>query len=250
MSSVTQPRGPLPARVYWIRRGLVLGLALVLVFGLGRMLGGGSDGQDGDTPAAAQVGSEQTTDTANQRTERDGAQGEARQGDKKDKQGKRKGKRKPVLAEPDGPCAAEDITVEPLVKRAAADDAIRIRFAVTGAEPACTWEASPDSLVVKIISGRDLIWTSQQCPRVLPTREVVVRAEQPTRLAMTWNGRRSDEECSKLTDWALPGWYHVVAASLGGEPTDRQFELHRPPRETITKTADPKPKKKKQQRNG
>ena len=32
------------------------------------------------------------------------------------------------------------------------------------------------------------------------------------------------------TDWALPGFYHVEAAALGGEPTDVQFELVDPDR--------------------
>ncbi len=34
MSSLTRPRGPLPRRVYWVRRVLVLGTALALVVGM------------------------------------------------------------------------------------------------------------------------------------------------------------------------------------------------------------------------
>ncbi|HEX5862149.1 MAG TPA: hypothetical protein VFY58_09925, partial [Nocardioides sp.] len=52
-------------------------------------------------------------------------------------------------------------------------------------------------------------------------------------------------ECSELTSWALPGWYHVAAAALAGEPSDVQFELERPEREEITKTVRPKPEDKK-----
>ena len=44
MGSVRHPRGRLPRRVYWMRRSVVLGVALVLVFGIGKLLGGtGSD---------------------------------------------------------------------------------------------------------------------------------------------------------------------------------------------------------------
>src|SRR3712207_838388 len=46
MSGVTRPRGPLPARVYWVRRALVLGLAVVLVFAIGRLLQGFTFGGD------------------------------------------------------------------------------------------------------------------------------------------------------------------------------------------------------------
>ena len=59
MSTVTRPRGPLPRRVYWVRRLLVLGIALALVFGIGRLLGGGP-AQDDDPsaqPAAATASS-------------------------------------------------------------------------------------------------------------------------------------------------------------------------------------------------
>jgi hypothetical protein len=58
---------------------------------------------------------------------------------------------------------------------------------------------------------------------------------------VTWNAKRSDDTCSHLTDWALPGWYHVRVAVLGGEPADEQFELARPVADTITKTVTPKP---------
>ena len=36
-------RGSLPARVYWTRRLMVLGTAVLLVIGIARLLGGGSD---------------------------------------------------------------------------------------------------------------------------------------------------------------------------------------------------------------
>ena len=60
-------------------------------------------------------------------------------------------------------------------------------------------------------------------------------------LGLIWNARRSDEDCSDLTDWAGLGYYHVEAAALGGEPTSIQFELVRPASSVITKTITPKP---------
>ena len=43
-------RGSLSPRVYWTRRLMVLGTAVLLVIGIARLLGGGSDGS---TPRAA-----------------------------------------------------------------------------------------------------------------------------------------------------------------------------------------------------
>ena len=44
-------RGRLPARVYWVRRLMVLGIATLLVVGIARLLGGSSDGASSDDQA-------------------------------------------------------------------------------------------------------------------------------------------------------------------------------------------------------
>ena len=58
-------------------------------------------------------------------------------------------------------------------------------------------------------------------------------------VVVTWSAKRSDEGCTKWTDWAGLGWYHVQAAALGGDPTDVQFELVAPQPGVVTTTADP-----------
>ena len=112
--------------------------------------------------------------------------------------------------------------------------------------PACSFTFSNNTVAVKIISGKDRIWTSQEC-RSLPTQEdLVVRAEKPERVAMRWSGRRSNEECKLASaKWAEQGYYHVVAATLGGEPTDQQFRLVNPSPRTVTKAPEPKQRDKK-----
>ena len=56
------PRGPLPARVYWVRRTLVLIVALALVFGIGKLLTG--FGGDPKATTAAAVPSRTAQPTA------------------------------------------------------------------------------------------------------------------------------------------------------------------------------------------
>ena len=132
----------------------------------------------------------------------------------------------PLLA-PSGECRDDEVSVLPSVPRAWAGAPIVIRLQLQGTQPACTFEVSPESLVVKIVSGQDRIWSSQDCPKAIPTKEVVVRSGQPVEVPVIWSGRRSDEECTGLPDWALPGFYHVYAAALGSTPTDVQFEVTR-----------------------
>ena len=109
----------------------------------------------------------------------------------------------------------------------------------TRTSEACTWQVSPDTVTMNIVSGRDKIWLSKQCPDAIPVQDVVVRLASVTQVPVVWNSRRSDEECSDRTAWALPGFYHVRAAALGGEATDVQFELVAPAPPTVTQTATP-----------
>ena len=74
---------------------------------------------------------------------------------------------------------------------------------------------------------------------MIPTEDVVVRLASVTQVPVVWNSRRSDSECSDRTAWALPGFYHVRTAVLGGEPTDVQFQLVAPTAPTVTQTAKP-----------
>jgi len=231
MSTVARPRGPLPARVYWTRRVLVLAVAFGLVWGLAHLLGGGSDGRsDGD--GAALSGSNITQPPATRRT---GPTGRATP--------KNSAKPKPTttpLAAPDGPCQASEVRVVPKVTGAVAGRDVPLALQLTSTESdACTWRVGRDTLAVKLTSGKDFIWSTQDCPRSITTQDVIVRKAQPVMIEVAWSGRRSDGSCSRTTAWARPGYYHVLGAALGGTPTDQQFELGYPTRPTITVTVQP-----------
>lgn len=238
MTSLT--RGPLPARVYWTRRLLVLLVAVTLVAGVGWLLGRGSDAAEGSAQATS-VSADESPSAVATTAEQPAAQPSVtEQQKKKGKKGKRKAV--PVLAEPDGPCASEDVEVTPVVDEAVAGREVVIALELgTLLSPACTWQATPDELTLKIRSGQDDIWSSRECPRVVVAQDLVLRNNATTTVEVTWNSRRSDEDCSNLTDWARPGWYHVSAAALGGEPTEVQFELDTPTAAVVTRTATPTP---------
>lgn len=254
MSSLTNPRGPLPAGIYWRRRALVIGLALLLVGGLGWLLTGASDGSDGEAAArdrAALVGQEGTraaepsaTTVTTSPTATEAAEPAAKDRSATGRAGKSKKQKarekKAPLPAPDGPCDPADVTVRPVVRDAVAGKRVDIELALrTEESEACTWTASADTVTLKITSGDDDIWFSSQCPDALPTEDVVVRSGTSTRVTVPWDARRSDEGCTNQRLWAMPGWYHVQAAALAGEPTEVQFELTRPVSETITPTPTP-----------
>jgi hypothetical protein len=228
MGSVRQPRGRLPQRVYWIRRGLVLGVALLLVFGIGKLLGG--NGQD---PASAGV--EASNTAAQQQSSAPSSVAPVAPATSPSS-----GVKQP-LAAPTGECQDDEVSVLPSVPRAWGAQPITIRLALTGIAPACTFKVSPESVVVKITSGSDRIWSSQDCPSSIRPADVVVRNGVPSYVNVVWSGRRSDDSCGRTTPWANAGFYHAFAAVLGSTPTDVQFEVTRAPTAVITKTAKPKP---------
>lgn len=234
-------RRRLPARVYWVRRLMVLGIAVLLVVGIARLLGGSSDGSSGPDRAApaaqtspAEPTSGSTVDPSLGIGRHAGSAASAT-----------------PLAMPSGPCAADDVAVTPSVPRpvAGSDISLLLEFS-TIASPACDWTMSGRTLALRITSGSDLIWTTVQCARSIPTRDLVLRNTQVTPVKVTWNARRSEPGCPKQTAWALAGTYHLHAAALGGEPQEATFVLATPTAPVVTRTAHPHTGKKQQHNGG
>ncbi|HET6165562.1 MAG TPA: hypothetical protein VFE07_01930 [Marmoricola sp.] len=240
MGTVVHPRGRLPARVYWFRRTMVVLSALALVFAIGRLL----DGSAGGPPSGTAVDSASTTSPSTSSSPAAGLAGPM------PLRSALSGGAHPtatggpvVLAAPTGPCAVDEITITPTVPAAAAGGKVDLVLELTGIRPACTFSVTSKTLVAKVTSGKDRIWSTQDCPHAIQATSVVVRSAVPTKVVVPWSGRRSDDECSRSTSWALPGYYHLTAAAIGSAPGTAQFRLSLPPRPIVTKTAHPKKKK-------
>ncbi len=248
MSPAVRPRRPLPARVYWVRRGLVLSVALGLVFGIAHLLGGTGSEPAGEAAQVVGAAADSAPSKAQPLSTAD-AEPRTRQGKRHRPKAT---KTETPLAEPSGPCVPSDVVATPKVKGTAyAGHRVTIRLNLTTLEsPACTWRVAPSSLAVKLVSGSDRIWSSQDCPVSVPTTDVVVRKDHPAKVDVRWHGQRSDSTCSRTTNWAQPGWYHVQAAAFGAEPVDVQFELRPPVPVTITPKPKPEPKGKTKDKSG
>lgn len=241
MSTVTRPRGPLPPRVYWTRRLLVLAVALGLVFGISHLLGSGGGP---DRPSARPVGAVASTPATTTVPARPSATAPAGRPGKAANGTRPKASATPTpLATPSGPCANGDIVVTPSVRGVAyaGRPVLFTMTLTTKSSPACDWDVTAGSLAVRLTSGSDRVWSTQDCVGAVPRQSVVVRKDHPVSVTVMWNGQRSDAECTRTTAWAEPGYYHVVAAAFGAEPTDVQFPLLPPPRPTITATPTPSP---------
>jgi hypothetical protein len=219
---------------------MVLGTALLLVVGIARLLGGGSDASsDGDVAAQVAAGGTPSTVVSSSLPVTPSDSTTYQPG--RHRPSGQQSSQAPPLATPDGTCTNDDVAVTPKVDNAVGGrDVLVVLQLRTLSSEACTWRVSADSLAVTITSGPDDIWSTRDCPKAIPVRDVVVRRAVTTNVGVTWrNARRSDETCSLRTAWANPGWYHVTASALGGEPSDLQFELTTPIAGTITRTATP-----------
>lgn len=235
MTALTTPKGPLPARVYWFRRLMLLTVVFLVVFGTARLLTGSSDGKADGAVSPVSAGTQESPEL----------DPEAAASTTPTVAARPRKKTPPPLPIPSGVCGNEDVVVTPVIAAERTTVQVPITLVLrTKNTAACTWQVSPRSVTVKIDSGADEIWHSRHCPSVIGTHDVTLYQETDTEVKMVWNGRRSDDECSNLTDWARKGWYHVNAAAYAGEPTSVQFELRRPSAVTVTQTADPKPKSK------
>jgi hypothetical protein len=231
--------------VYWTRRLLLVAVAFALVFGVAHLLGGTTGGTTAGAngPAPRPVGAQAATTTsapalapaspsmspAETSPASPAATGSATS---------------TALAQPTGRCANSDILAVPTVSSPAyAGKPVALDLSLTTKQsPACDWTVGPDSLVVKVTSGTDRIWSTQDCVDAVARRDVVVRRDHPVTVTVVWNAHRSDADCTPDTPWADLGYYHVVAAAFGSDPTDRQFALVPPPVATKTVTEPPRPR--------
>lgn len=216
---------------------MVLGTAVLLVVGIARVLGSGSDAGSGAdhaglTAAGTTSGSTAAATSGSMRSP--SVTKSAGHGDRHTKA------TQPPVSMPSGPCSSQDIAVTPSVPDPVAGQDIKLVFDIsTITTPACNWRLSSKTLALKITSGADLIWTTTQCPAAIPTEDLVLRSDIPTRVKIFWNARRSEPGCPKLTDWARLGGYHLHVAALAGEPQDIYFGLVAPTPPEVTQTVQP-----------
>ncbi len=152
--------------MYWVRRVAVLGTAALMVFAIGRVLAGSSNGADSGTadPGAVQAAAHLTPTAGSSGPKVRHAKGSGRH-----KKSKSPTSTPTPLAVPSGPCAPEDLVVTPEARNPVGGSDIVIALSFhTQVAAACTFEVSPKTVTMSITSGHDPIWSSRQCPAAVP----------------------------------------------------------------------------------
>ena len=231
MSTVARPRGPLPTRVYWVRRLVLLVLVVLAGWLMIRWIDGGDSGAappedeapaaatESDDPARAQTGGRDPKSRDKNRTERVNTVAE-------------------TFERPREDCDLSEVLVVPSVAEPAyAEEPVRMSLRISSASSsACSLDLDADHLLVVISDGDDTVWDSTHCEDDIPVRELALQPQWSTLVDLTWSGLHSGRQCATDANPAEPGTYTVEAAMLEGEPSEAEFEL----------VARPKPAKDKQ----
>jgi hypothetical protein len=239
MSNVIRPSGPLPARVYWVRRLVLVGVVVLvaamvwwLVSGLGGSSPSGGSPNDASLPGAATQTSTTpsslpSTSTSQPPTATDGAPARIRQ--HASALGGRHGStthQTQALPAPTGDCAPSDIGIDVQMPDTTVGQSTTATLSLTTLDStACTLQITPTTMVLRITSGADVIWTSDDCPNLLPARQVVVRGDPATTYRFSWDGHRSVQGCVSPGQLADPGGYSVEAALVGADVHKGYFEV-------------------------
>jgi hypothetical protein len=232
MSSVIRPSGPLPPRVYWVRRVLLLAFVVLVVSAVWWLLSGlGNPHSGGGATPQAAVTPDTVTPPAP--TTSAGATGGGRADAHRHRShhaGNGPGRRhspRAALPPPTGPCSPTDVAIAVQVAGVRQGEATTSTLSLTSRwAPACTLTVSPHSMVVRIVSKNGLlVWTSDDCPNAVPARQLVVRSERATIYRMPWDGHRSVEGCSSPGPPAAPGDYWFEVALLGADVYRGEFTI-------------------------
>lgn len=137
----------------------------------------------------------------------------------------------------------------PSVTNGIAGGPIEVDLSLATTQTACNFTMSGSNVAIKIMSGSNSLWSSQDCPNVIPTGTLVLRNAAPVDTSLSWDGHQSSGSCGATNPWVGPGSYSVIASVIGSTPTSTNFALKLPTAKTITKTATPTPKAKPKARS-
>lgn len=170
-----RPVRRLPARVYWVRRLVVLGLPLLLV----GILVGWLVGRGGGTPVA--TGSPTSTPTGSApATPTDAGTTDAPDGGVED------------CADP-----ALTVAIEPTAAAfgAGEEPTFEVTLTNTGADP-CLVDAGEAARTIVVTSGDDRVWSNRDClGEDVPERTLLLTGDQSDVTTFTWTRVRSAEGC-------------------------------------------------------
>lgn len=184
-----RPVGPRPARVYWVRRLVLLTVLVVLVVVVAKACSSGSDTSASPAPPSTESPSAATS---------------------------------PSPTRPAG-CPSRDLAVTAETDASTYPPGTEPRLSAVVrniSDHPCRFRTSPGDRVWTIVSGSDRVWTSADCTQKGGVARSRLRAGKTIAYALVWNRHRSAKDCPTDTPEATPGTY-VLRVTINGVAADR-----------------------------
>lgn len=229
MSSVLHPVGPEEPRVYWIRRAIVVGIVVLLVALLAWALAPKGNDQSA-APAAGPTDNPPASPAAPSPTDTAQATGSP------SPTASASGTATPratgsasvtgtasstasSTAATDAVCAAKDLRVTITGPRSVkiGDHLYWDLSVINGAATPCTAKVTRDNFEVRVFSGTDKIFTTNDCKDWQKTFSEKVAPQKSHEWRLRWNVDRSTGSC-KTNENLRPGTYVATAALEGADP--------------------------------
>lgn len=196
MSGVLSPVGPHPARVYWVRRLVVIGVPLILILIIAVSCSGGGGKPSGG--AATEPTTSTTTTTS---------------------------------SDPDAACVPGDLQAQLSVSAESTiyqvGDSPTFTATITNVSGStCTFTSTPANEIWTVYSGPTKFWTTAGCQAVgSPTTKQLAPGTSRT-LTISWDGKRQEPNCTHDADPVDVGTYHLHAKLDGVSAKQVTFHFH------------------------
>jgi hypothetical protein len=254
MSSVIHPVGPEPSPTYWVRRALVVGAAvLVLAIVIALIVNGTSSGSAvqpnpsppaqtlaADTPSPSPMASTMRTPstiTSESASAQPTATGtatpspSATASSKSSSKATGKPSPSPTKSAKPGTSACAPSTLRPTLtgkqRLKPKQPNVFSLSLINGSGQTCVVTVNSTNFVLKVYSGRDRIWSTNDCAAVVKPITKKVAREQAVAWTMTWDGRRSRSQCRTRPEVPRAGTYFATAQLDGAKPVQLRMILHK-----------------------
>lgn len=225
MSSLTHPRGPEPERTYWIRRGIALAAvvaALAVLVWVASMLFGSKKGTAGPvaTPNSSTLAQNMPTPTP---TPSPSASTSPTPGASKSPSASASSPAVPIMCK--GTDIGVDLTADSSVK-SGASTTLAVKF-TNNSSAACKVNFGANPLTIKIYSGSDRIWSTEDCRAWAPRGTTnPLKAGASWTFSEPWQTKRSASGCAVKSTYLQPGTYVATASIAGGASNSQVIRLH------------------------
>lgn len=197
-----RPVGPEPESTYWLRRALVVAGVLVLLALLVPLVTAGGDAPDTLAGAPTAAPSAEGTPSRMPSADPSASPGASPSGSPG-------ASPTPSTATA---CTATALEVEPTAGEdsyaVGASPRLSLSITNTGTAP-CTRDLGQAQVELTVTSGRDRIWSSDDCAPGGDPDVVTLEPDEPVVQSVTWDGRRSLPGCAGDKAPAQPGTYRV-----------------------------------------